>query len=106
MLLSDTQLIAKLVNGKLSSSKAVKFEGVCTDTRDKVAGKLFIALEGNNFDGHSFIQKAEYLGAKVIIVNKKVNSNLPTIQVKNTEQAYQKLAAWHRKSCSLQVKAT
>jgi len=36
MLLSDTQLVAKLVNGKLSSSKVVKFEGVCTDTRDKL----------------------------------------------------------------------
>ena len=70
MLSSDTQLVAKLVNGKLSSSKVVKFEGVCTDTRDKVDGKLFIALEGNNFDGHSFIQKAEDLGAKAIIVNK------------------------------------
>ena len=103
MLLSDTQLVAKLVNGKLSSTKTVGFKGVCTDSRDEVSGKLFIALEGINFDGHSFIQKAEDLGAKAIIVNKKVNSNLPTIEVKNTEQAYQKLAAWHRKSCSPQV---
>ena len=85
-------MVAKLVNGKLSSTKTVKFEGVCTDTRDEVAGKLFIALEGINFDGHSFIQKAEDLGAKAIIVNKKVNSNLPTIEVKNTEQGLPKIS--------------
>ena len=103
MLLSDTQLVANLVNGKSSSNKVVKFEGVCTDTRDEITGKLFIALEGNNFDGHDFVKKAEDLGAKAIIVNKKVSSNMPTIQVNNSELAYQQLATWHRKSCSPKV---
>ena len=41
MLLSDTQLVAKLVNGKTSSDKTTKFKGVCTDTRENVSGKLF-----------------------------------------------------------------
>ena len=51
MLSSDTNKISSVINCKLNSNKAVKFQGVCTDTRDRVSGKLFIALEGVNFDG-------------------------------------------------------
>ena len=103
MLLSDTQKVANIVNGTLSIEEKIKFKGVCTDTRQRVVGKLFIALEGENFDGHFFTQTAEELGAKAIIAHKKVKTNLPTIIVKDTERAYQKLATWHRQSLSPQV---
>ena len=100
MLSSDTKKISSVINCKLNSNKAVKFQGVSTDTRDGVSGKLFIALEGVNFDGHNFIQQAEDLGASAVIIHKKVDSNLPTLVVNNSEEAYQKLAAWHRQSFS------
>ena len=100
MLSSDTQKITEVVNGKLNSNKKVTFSGVCTDTRSEVRGKLFIALEGPNFDGHTFTKQAEELGSYAIIAHKEIESNIPVIQVKNTEQAYQDLAAWHRKSHS------
>ena len=100
MLSSDTNKISSVINCKLNSNKAVKFQGVCTDTRDRVSGKLFIALEGVNFDGHNFIKQAEDLGAVAVIAHKRVDSNLPTLLVSNSEEAYQKLAAWHRQSFS------
>jgi len=100
MLSSDTDKISKVINGQSSSNKAVKFKGVCTDTRSVVSEKLFIALEGGNFDGHDFIQQAEDLGASAVISHKKIHSNLPIIEVSNSEIAYQKLAAWHRQSYS------
>ena len=100
MLSSDTNKISPVISCKPNSNKAIKFQGVCTDTRDGVSGKLFIALEGVNFDGHNFIQQAEDLGASAVITHKKVNSNLPTLVVNNSEEAYQKLAAWHRQSFS------
>jgi len=103
MLLSDTHKVADIVNGSLSIEEEIKFKGVCTDTRKSVADRLFIALEGENFDGHLFTQSAEELGAKAIIAHKKVSTNLPTIIVKNTEKAYQKLATWYRQSLSPQV---
>jgi UDP-N-acetylmuramoyl-tripeptide--D-alanyl-D-alanine ligase len=103
MLLSDTHKVADIVNGSLSIEEEIKFEGVCTDTRKTVTGRLFIALEGKNFDGHLFTQSAEKLGAKAIIAHKKVSTSLPTIIVKDTEKAYQKLATWYRQSLSLQV---
>ena len=100
MLSSDTNKISSVINCKLNSNKAVKFQGVSTDTRDRVSGKLFIALEGVNFDGHNFIKQAEDLGAVAVIAHKRIDSNLPTLLVSNSEEAYQKLAAWHRQSFS------
>ena len=100
MLSTNIQKIAEVVNGKLNSNEAREFNGVCTDTRADINGKLFIALEGPNFDAHSFAQNAEELGAIAIIAHKKIHSNLPVIQVNNTEKAYQDIAAWHRQSHS------
>ena len=100
MLSTNIKKITEVVNGKLNSNEAIEFNGLCTDTRADVNGKLFIALEGPNFDAHSFAKKAEEQGAIAIIAHKKVNSNLPVIQVKNTEKAYQDIAAWHRQSHS------
>lgn len=45
------------------------FYGVCTDSRLLVRGNLFVALKGDNFDGHDFAQKALELGAAGIIIN-------------------------------------
>ena len=98
MLLSNTQEIANVLNGSLSVDRKIYFEGVCTDTRSDVEGKLFVALEGAHFDGHDFIKVAEDNGAKAIISHKDINSNLPLIKVVDTEKAYQKIAAFHRKS--------
>ena len=103
MLLSDTHKVADIVNGSLSKKEEIRFKGICTDTRKRVSGRLFIALEGENFDGHLFTESAEELGAKAIIAHKKVSTSLPTIIVKDTEKAYQKLATWYRQSFSPQV---
>ena len=100
MLSTDIQTVAKVVKGKINSNEVIKFTGFCTDTRSEVNGKLFIALEGPNFDAHSFIKQAENLGAKAIIVHKKIDSKIPIIQVSNTQKAYQDIAAWHRQSHS------
>ena len=79
MLSSDIQTIAKVVDGQSTSSEIKMFTGVCTDTRSEVNGKLFIALEGPNFDAHSFTKQAEDLGASAIIAHKKIDSCIPVI---------------------------
>ena len=100
MLSTDIQTIAKVVDGKSTSSEVKMFTGVCTDTRTEVNGKLFIALEGPNFDAHNFSKQAEDLGARAIIAHKQIDSSIPVIQVKNTEKSFQDIASWHRQSHS------
>jgi UDP-N-acetylmuramoyl-tripeptide--D-alanyl-D-alanine ligase len=44
------------------------FQRVCTDSRNLMEGDLFIALRGNNFDGHDFVTQALALGAVGAVV--------------------------------------
>ena len=55
-------VIARFVQGELAGADLI-IKGVGIDTRTLGAGELYIALKGKNFDGHSFIDKAEQAGA-------------------------------------------
>ena len=73
------------------------FEGVATDTRQDVEGRLFVALQGENFDAHDFVQDAVRGGAQGILVRRDTWSRwqgLPVacIAVDDPLAALQKLA--------------
>src|SRR6266571_5658777 len=102
--------IAKLTGVSLSSGDgSVMIDKVSTDSRTLKLGELFVALRGENFDGHNFVESAAKAGAAGAIVDSswkgKVPENFALIRVKDTLQAYQKLAANYRKSLSLKVVA-
>ena len=46
------------------------FEGVCTDSRAEVAGRLFVALAGDNFDAHDFVPDVVSRGARGVVVRR------------------------------------
>ena len=57
---------------------------ISIDSRDVKKGDLFIAIKGDNFDGHDFIHESIKNGASAIIYNKsaiKKCSNIPHIVV-------------------------
>lgn len=71
--------------------------GIQTDTRILKQGEVFVALRGENFDGHDFVSTAIAKGALAAIVDYAYeNSGLPVLQVNNTLEAYQKIARWWR----------
>jgi len=70
---------------------------VCTDTRADVDGSLFVALRGENFDGHDFIALAYEKGAVCALTEKKIKTDKPFIVVKNTLASYGEIAAAYRK---------
>ncbi len=52
--------------------------GVSTDTRSIQSGNVFIALKGENFDGHAFVGKACEAGATgVVISDEKAAEQVP-----------------------------
>ncbi len=55
----------------------VRFSGVSTDTRTLAAGALFVALRGERFDGHGFLQDAASAGAAAALVDRDYTGNLP-----------------------------
>ncbi len=69
---------------------------ITTDTRSLNANDAFVALRGENFDGHQFAAKAIASGAIVAIVDRPVSEPIPQLQVENTLVAYQKLGRWWR----------
>ena len=79
---------------------------VCTDSRAMKAGDVFLALRGEKFDGHTFVEEAARRGALGAVVDHSID-NLPRdfclIQVKDTLIALQQMAGEYRQSLSLQV---
>lgn len=84
-------------------------ERISTDSRTIKKGELFVALRGENFDGHKFIEATAKAGAAGAIVDLKWNGKAPAkfaiIRAEDTLLAYQNLAANYRKALSIKVLA-
>lgn len=96
MSLSDT---CRIVNGTMSGPDA-HFSSVSINTRSLQRGDLFVAIAGEHFDAHDFLDVAAEKGAVGAIIGRQVRSELPTIRVKDTRLALGRLAREWRKSCS------
>ncbi|WP_305857087.1 UDP-N-acetylmuramoyl-tripeptide--D-alanyl-D-alanine ligase [Balneatrix alpica] len=86
-------------------TQQAKVQRICTDSRSLQAGDVFVALEGERFDGHQFIDQAEQAGAVAVVVHKAVQSSLPVFQVINTLTALGQLGAYNRSLFSGKVAA-
>ncbi|HEX7914355.1 UDP-N-acetylmuramoyl-tripeptide--D-alanyl-D-alanine ligase [Rudaea sp.] len=87
--------IALWTHGTLSG-KDLMVRGVATDTREAMPGALFVALKGDNFDGHDFVEKAKEAGAVALLVARPVASELPQVVVADTLLALGDLASHAR----------
>ncbi len=96
--------------GGTSLSEVYKnFSGVGTDTRNSLQGQLFVALKGEKFDAHGFIEKAVEQGAAGILVHEKspqiesLKNKTTVIVVDDTLKALQNLGNWARKNAKSKV---
>src|SRR2546421_7073833 len=84
-------------------------ERIGTDSRTIKKGELFVALRGENFDGHKFVEEAAKAGATGAIVDLKWRGKVPKkfaiVRAEDTLLAYQNLAANYRRSLSIKVLA-
>ena len=88
-----TQL-AQLSQGE-ATAEAV-FSGVSADTRGLQPGNLFLALQGNAHDGHEFVAEAAAKGAAAAIVERRVEADLPQLQVASVMDCLEDLARQQR----------
>lgn len=80
-------------------NQAAEISGFCIDSRLLAPGNLFIALRGENFDGHDFVPDAEAKGAVGAIVERFVAGvNIPQFVVADCLQALAEIACQHRQS--------
>lgn len=101
--------IAEMCGGGCrSSNPELIIEGVCTDSRQAAAGRLFVPLVGERFDGHDFAEQAIAGGASAMLwqASRAVPAALegvPRVQVKDTLAALQNLAAAYRSELVVRV---
>src|SRR5256885_17234171 len=91
--------VASAIGSKSSDDRAVN--AISTDTRSIIAGDVFLALRGENFDGHTFLRDAVARGALALIVDDGSNAaglGVPTLVVDNTLTAYGALGAHMRRA--------
>ncbi|HHT63915.1 MAG: UDP-N-acetylmuramoyl-tripeptide--D-alanyl-D-alanine ligase [Bacillota bacterium] len=90
--------IIKGVHGKCRKAPKMQIKNISTDSRKIKTGDLFIALQGENFDGHDFIGMAVEKGASAVIAHKPVSEGLavPVIMVTDTSKALLDLAGYYR----------
>ena len=96
--------IAAAVNGRLVGAD-VTVEGVSTDTRAIAKGALFIALAGERFDAHDFLDQAMAAGAGALLVADagKLPAGVSAVVVDDTRLALGRLAAAWRREFTLPV---
>ncbi len=72
---------------------------VQTDSRQLTPGALFVALRGERFDGHDYLESVQRQGAVAAVVERANQSvTLPQIVLGNTLKALQTMAtAWRRR---------
>ncbi|WP_291995283.1 UDP-N-acetylmuramoyl-tripeptide--D-alanyl-D-alanine ligase [Candidatus Accumulibacter sp. ACC003] len=94
----DLLAAARATAGQLAGPN-VTFSGVSTDSRGIAAGELFVALRGENFDGHNYLAAAKARGAVAAVVAADYHADdlavadLPLIRVAETRLSLGALAA-------------
>ncbi|HZY01922.1 MAG TPA: UDP-N-acetylmuramoyl-tripeptide--D-alanyl-D-alanine ligase [Anaeromyxobacteraceae bacterium] len=90
------------LGGAGASAPPAGVVGVFTDTRKPVAGACFVALRGERFDAHDFLQEAARAGAACAVVAEAraadvAAAGLPLLAVPDTLAALGALARHHRR---------
>ena len=101
--------VARLSGGRLiQGNPELPVDRLHTDTRTLVAGDCFVALQGDRFDGHTFVPQVKNHGAVAAVVSHPLQaSDLPSdlglVEVPDTLGALQRFAANYRQLLSVKT---
>lgn len=103
------QEAAEVLNARRQGDN-VLFTGVSTDSRTVCPGELFVALTGENYDGHQFVRAAREQGAVAAMVEHDLNdaalsTDFPLVCVENTRSSLGQLSARWRQRFSMPLAA-
>ena len=100
MLWSAQEINAAIGSAKHASQRGSDnwhSSGISIDSRTTNKGDLFVALKGENYNGHDFVTHAADAGAQAAMVEKNIQSSIPEILVSDTLQSLEKMALAARK---------
>ena len=97
----DLNKILSITNGiVLNNFKNYKINNIITDSRKVKKRDLFIALKGNKYNGHDYINNIKCSG---IIIDEDINitTNVPVIKVESTYDVLYKLGSFFRNTYNI-----
>ncbi len=103
------QQIAEWSQGQIISTHQTEFSEFSTDTRKPCDKKVFIALKGDQFDAHDFLDQAAAQGAGLLLVHRMdprfdtLKNKISIIKVDDTLSALQSWAKHYCKTLRAQV---
>jgi len=102
--------IVQAIQGKLLQGDKDKWiSRISTDSRQIRQGDLFIALKGERFDGHDFIEEVIKKEAGALVISKNIpliinyQLPIPIIKVKDTLIALGNIAAYYRQKFNIPI---
>lgn len=103
----SAKTIAQMVDGRLSGSENIMVSNISTDTRNMEKDSLFVAISGEKFDGHNFIEQAVQNGAVLVMAQegKDIPDDIPAVFVPDTVKALGRLASAYRDMFDIPVVA-
>ncbi len=85
--------------GEWSNLPTSEIGGFNHDTRTIKDGDIFVAIRGDQFDGHNFVEKAFSLGAVAALVNSDFDlEGYPLLKVADTKTAILEMAKQYRRT--------
>ena len=93
--------IAQITNGAVSGGDPeTMVSGFFVDSRECIAGGVFVAIPGERVDGHAFLTDVQQAGAALALINKSFTGSIPAglavVAVENTVTALGQIAHWTR----------
>lgn len=101
-----SQIVAGSLPPECDTPRDARVIGITTDTRTLQPGEAFVALRGERFDGHQFVERAIAQGAVCAIVDADFAArppHLPLLTVPDTLAAYQTVARWWREQFAIPI---
>jgi UDP-N-acetylmuramoyl-tripeptide--D-alanyl-D-alanine ligase len=104
--------LTKVVCGEIQSGPYAEnwlVQGISIDSRNIEKGNLFIAVPGERFDGHQFVNEASDKDAMAVVIAKEkmhaitaeIFNKTAVILVDDTKKALRDIAGWYRQKFDL-----
>lgn len=93
----DLSKIIDIVYGKcINNFKNNKISRIVTDTRKLKKNDLFIALKGNKYNGHDYINNIKKASGIIIEEDIEINTKIPVIKVESTYKVLEQIGSYYR----------
>jgi len=108
MIFKNFLVHSKMVTATFNLPPDFSVQGISTDSRTLQKGEIFIALQGDHFDGHNFLEPAVRRGAAALVISKDqrlsgLTEMIPVIQTPDTLRFLMEYAGWYRSQFDLPV---